>query len=196
MTSSVDLPKRPRFSWDIRSVPWTDGRGKQEDYVSAVRSWSAFHAKLPHSNSNKTPKILRGIMLHSRLYGRAKDLCKEIPFPEISSADVVSKICKRLYRKDALTAVSNAYSDFRNPLLTNRGNNESFRHFESWFAASIAKMKSNSSNAFPESLMAFMLLSDNNIDADQRISILSSATSPNTESASTLTNEQLMDSVT
>ena len=83
MTSNSDLPKRPRFSWDIRSVPWTDGKGDQEEYVNAVRSWSSFHNKLPDSNSNKIPKSLRGIMLHSHLYGRAKDLCKEIPFTEI-----------------------------------------------------------------------------------------------------------------
>ena len=113
MTSTVDLPKHPRFSWDIRSVPWTDGRGNQEDYVNAVRSWTAFHAELPDSKSNKIPKGLRGIMLHSHLYGRAKDLCKEIPFKEISSADGVEKICKALYKKDALTIVSNAYIDFQ-----------------------------------------------------------------------------------
>ena len=57
-------------------------------------------------------------------------------------------------------------------------------------------MKFHSSNALPESPTALMLLSDRNIDANQRISILSSATSHNTESTSTLTNEQLMDSVT
>ena len=41
-----------------------------------------------------------------------------------------------------------------------------------------------------------MLLSNSNIDANQRISILSSATSHNTESTSFFKNEQLMDSVT
>ena len=57
-------------------------------------------------------------------------------------------------------------------------------------------MKSHSSNALPESQTAFILLYNSNIGANQRISILSSATSHNTESTSTLTNEQLMDSVT
>ena len=65
MTSVVDLPKRPRFSWDIPSVPWPDGRGNQEDYFIAIRSWSAFHVKLPDSNSNKIPKGIPGIMLHT-----------------------------------------------------------------------------------------------------------------------------------
>ena len=80
-------------------MPWTDGCGNQEDYVSAVRSWSAFHAKRPDSNSNKIPKNLRGTMLHSHLYGRAKDLCKEITFAEISSADDASKNANVYIRK-------------------------------------------------------------------------------------------------
>ena len=41
-----------------------------------------------------------------------------------------------------------------------------------------------------------MVLSNSNVHANQRISILSSATSHNAQSASTLTNGQLMDSVT
>ena len=135
-------------------------------------------------------------MLHSHLYGSAKGLCEEIPFSVIASDYGVDKICKSLYRKDALAVVSYAYSDFQNLLSTKRGNNESFRNFESLSGAAIAKMKSHISKAFPESLTAFMLLSNSNVDANQRISILSSATSNNAESASTLTNEHLMDSVT
>ena len=108
-------------------------------------------------------------MLHSHLYGRAKDLCKEIPFSVIASNDGVEKISKSLYKKDALIIVSNAYSDFQNLLSTERGNNESFRNFESRFAAAIAKMKSHSSKALSESLTAFMLLSNSNFDAHQRI---------------------------
>ena len=133
--------------------------------------------------------------MQSHLYGRAKDLCKEILFNKITSEDGVDKICKALYKKDALTIVSNAYSDFQNLVSTKRGNNESFRNFESRFTASIAKMKSHSSNALLESLTDFMLLSNSNNDANQRISILASATSHNDVSASPLTNEQLIDSV-
>ena len=91
MTTNFNLQKRPRFSWDIRCIPWTDGKGSQEEYVAAVKSWSSFHEQLPDSNSNKISKALRGIMLQSHLYGRAKDLCKDIPFDEISSEDGVDK---------------------------------------------------------------------------------------------------------
>ena len=195
MASNLDLPKRPRFSWDIRSVPWTDGKGDQAEYVAAVKSWSSFHDKLPDSNSNKIPQELRGIMLQSHLYGRAKDLCKDLLFEEIESEDGVEKICNTLYKKDALTAVSNAYGDFQNVLLTKQGNNETFQNFESRFAAAIAKMKSHGSMMLPESLTAFMLLVNSNIDTTQRISILSAATSHSQNSESTTSDEELMDSV-
>ena len=82
-------------------------------------------------------------MLQSNLYGRAKDLCKDTRFDEIEFEDGVDRICKTLHKKDALTFVSNAYSDFQNLLPTKRGCNENFQNFESLFTASIAKMKSH-----------------------------------------------------
>ena len=106
-------------------------------------------------------------MLHSHLYGRAKDLCKEIPFSVISSNDGVDKICKSVYKKDALTIFSNAYSDFQKLSSTKRGNNESFRNFESRFVAAIAKMNFSSSKALLGSLTAFMLLSNSYVGANE-----------------------------
>ena len=134
-------------------------------------------------------------MLQSHLYGRAKDMWKHIPFNEIASADGVDKVYRTLHKKDSLTVVSNAYSDFQNLLLTKRGHNENFQNFESRFAAAIAKMKSNRSRTLPESLTLSMLLSNSNIDANQRILILSAATSHSNNSKATTTNEDLMDSV-
>ena len=71
-------------------------------------------------------------MLQSHLYGCAKDLCKDLLFAEIESEDGVDKICNTLYKKDAFTAMSNAYKDFQNVLFTKRGSNETFRNFESF----------------------------------------------------------------
>lgn len=99
-------------------------------------------------------------------------------------------------QKYGLNVVINAYSGFQNPLLTKLENNKSFRNLESRFVAAVAKIKSHSGNALHQSLTALMLLHNSNIDANQPISVLSSATSHNTESTSTLINEQLMYSVT
>ena len=59
MARNLDLPKRPRFHWDIRSVPWTDGKKNQAEYLNEVKSWSLFHDKLSNSNSNKISRKLR-----------------------------------------------------------------------------------------------------------------------------------------
>ena len=100
--SMSDLFKRLRFSWDLRSVSWTDRKGNQEDYVNAVTSWKSFHNKLLDTNSNKISENLRGIMLYSHVYGRAKDICKRISFSEIISKNGVDLICEALHIKKIL----------------------------------------------------------------------------------------------
>ena len=99
------LTQRPRFSWDIRYVPWNGGKGNQEEYVDAVKSWSLFHDKLYYSNSNKVPANLRKIMLQSHLFGCAIDLCKHLLFEEIESdetvekyVDLIQEICFYFYK--------------------------------------------------------------------------------------------------
>ena len=190
-----DLPKRHRFSWDTRLVPWTDGKCNQEDYVNAVRSWSAFHDMLPDTNTNKIPKKLRGIMLHSHLYGLAKDFCQEIPFDQIATEDGCDKICKALHKRDALSVFSTVYGDFLNLLSMKRGPNEAFRSFESRFAAAISKFKSHSASTMPESLTAFMLLANSAIESNQRISILAAATTLSIRFHEDLSNSDLLSTI-
>ena len=103
------LPSRPCFSWDIRNVPWTDGKGNQEEYSNAVDLWNSFHNRLPDSDSNKIPKELRGMMLKSHLYGRARGLCKSIADTQIQSATGANAIFKAIYKRDALSVVSEVY---------------------------------------------------------------------------------------
>ena len=167
----------------------------QIEYVDAAKSWSSFQDKLPDSGSNKIPIGLCRIMLQSHLYELAKDLSKDLPLEEIESDEGVEKICKTLDKKGALTAVSNAYTDFPCSPLTKRGSNESFHNFESRFAAATAKMKSHGSMTLPESLAAFILLANTNIDTNQRISIFSAATSHSQNSERTTSDDELIDSV-
>ena len=44
------VPTRPRFTLDSESPPWTDGKGNQERYKSAVEDWKDFHDTLLHSS--------------------------------------------------------------------------------------------------------------------------------------------------
>lgn len=45
-------PQRPRFSWDGRSVLWTDGVRDQFEYAEGVSAWGAFDDNLSGNNSN------------------------------------------------------------------------------------------------------------------------------------------------
>lgn len=50
------LPTRPRFSWETRDAPRTDGVGDQEPYTNTVKRWCASHNTLPDSDANKVMK--------------------------------------------------------------------------------------------------------------------------------------------
>ena len=41
------MPSRPKYSWDIKNVPWTDGKGNQDECAESVELWTAFHDALP-----------------------------------------------------------------------------------------------------------------------------------------------------
>lgn len=191
-----DLPKRPKFSWDMKSAPWTDGKGDQEEFSRSATLWEAFHDKLPDSNSNKVPKTLCGIVLQSNLFGRAKDLCKKVPDIEIQSENGVAAIVKVIHKRDLLTAVSNVYHDFLTLLDTKRGNSETFRNFESGFAAKVSKFNSHGKSCeIAESLTAFMLLANAGVDSNQRISVLAAATPHETQFTGESTTDDFLKAV-
>jgi len=79
--------------------------------------------------------------------------------------------------------VSEVFRDFTDLMAVKRGQTESFRNFEGRFAAQVAKFHAHSDDVkLPESLIAFMLLGNSNIDSGQRISVLASA-APNVTAA-------------
>lgn len=72
------IPSRPRFAWDQRNVPWTDGIGEQAGYAKAVKRWCRFHDALKESNIMRVAPEIRGHVLLANLFGRAADLCEGI----------------------------------------------------------------------------------------------------------------------
>ena len=187
---ALTLPTRPRFSWDIRSVPWTDGRGDQLQYSIAVRRWAAFHDSLLDSNSNKIQKKSRAVMLLSNLYERAADLARNIEQQAITAEDGTQLIINAVYKVDALSTVSLVFHELQTLLSTKRGANESFRNFESRFNAALCRYNSlGDSVSMSEPMAALYLLANANVDSSQRVSILASAASnlPNTDDSSTST---------
>ena len=77
-SQTSELPKRPKFSWDLKSAPWTDGKGSQEQYAEAVELWKLYHDSLADGTSGKIPKKLQGVILKSQLYGRARDFARSV----------------------------------------------------------------------------------------------------------------------
>lgn len=178
---SVYLPSRPKYSWDVRNVPWTDGRGDQAGYARSVKLWRKFHAHLPANKSNQIPAELEGIMLQSQLYGRAQDLVKAVTEEDIESEDGTDAIVKALNKRDLLAVSKEVYGGFLGLVNTRRGEKEGFANFESRFQAQVAKLNSHfEDTGFLKALTVFLLLGKANIDNSQRISILA-ACAPSAE---------------
>ena len=131
---------------------------------------------------SKITIALRGICLSSQLYGRAKDLCIGLSSDQLSTNNGVDLIISKIHQRDPITVVSDVYRDFTDLITTKRGTSETFRNFESRYAAQISKYNANGNSIqFSEALSALMLLSNSGIDDSQRISILSSVATSNSE---------------
>lgn len=70
--------QRPRFSWDARNVPWTDGVGDQVEYSEAFLARGSFHHIPSEKNGNQIEKKNRDIVLMSNLFRQAKDVCHAV----------------------------------------------------------------------------------------------------------------------
>ena len=82
-------------------------------------------------------------------------------------------------------------------LSTKRDSSETCRNFGPPFAASVAKLNTHASNALANSLTAFMLLANSNIDSNQKICILAAGTSNHSTLSNLLplTDQDLLNSV-
>lgn len=101
--SKSSTPSRPNFDWDIRTSPWTDGRGIQDGNVRSVILWEQLlDGKLPSENFKMFCAYLRGVCLKSHLFGRALDLCFGIPDYFISSEGGVAGIVSSVHKLDGL----------------------------------------------------------------------------------------------
>ena len=78
-----------------------------------------------------------------------------------------------MYQRDALSVVSEIYSDFNDILITRRGVNESLKIFLISFVAQAAKFNSiAASKKLPGSLTFLMPLANANIDYVKRATVL------------------------
>lgn len=193
--ASLSLPTRPKFSWDIKNSPWTDGVGSQECYAHSVKQWCLFHDRLPDNNANRIAPNVRGIILEANLYGRAKDLCKSITAEQLGSDTGATHVMNCIYKRDSLSVMSEIFSDFSLLNKTRRHGSETFQEYEARFSAQLAKYNSHSSTtAISDAIAGMMLLVNSDVDDSQRISILSAA-SPSTALPDAATTDQHLENV-
>lgn len=57
ISSSPSMLSRPRFTIDLKTVPWTDGKGREDDYAENADEWESLHDLPQNSSSNKLTKI-------------------------------------------------------------------------------------------------------------------------------------------
>ena len=170
------LPSRPKFHWDIRNPPWTDGRGSQEHFFQVVKLWKNFHDKLPENHSHKIPARLQGVILQSQLYDRALDLAQKLTQDEVESENGAIKIASVIYKRDVLSVVTDTFHQFLELLQTKQGMNESYQNFETRFDANVCRLNTTCSGAkLPSAVLSFLLLANSRIDSAQRVSILSAS---------------------
>ena len=53
-THNMNLPSRPKFSWDTKNCPSKDVVGNQEPYAHSIKQWMMFHDGLADTNSKKS----------------------------------------------------------------------------------------------------------------------------------------------
>lgn len=167
------------------------------EYKEQVKLWQAYHNALPVNNSIRVPQELQGLVLKSQLFGRAKDLCAGITAEQLQSENGVDLIVQKVFKRDALSVVSETFKDFNCLLDSKRDEKEGFRNFEQRFAANMAKFNSISETTkLPECITALMLLANASVDDAQRISVLASAANHNGEVNDQASNDALLETIT
>lgn len=121
---------RPRCSWDLRAVPWTDGVGNKAQFVIDVEDWSPFHDNLPATNRPKITPSNRGVLTITQVYVKARKHCRAVRADLIAADNETILILDAFHKKDGLSGVAKVYCKLQKPLPTQLCNSESYREFE------------------------------------------------------------------
>ena len=191
--NGTTVPSRPRCTWDMKTPPWTDGKGSADQYIKAVKLWKEFHDALPANNANKIAPTLQGIILKSQLFGRAQDIGEKVKDEDLKGDDGAIKLASAVFKIDALSQVSRMSEEFANLLSTTRSENEKLKAFESRFEAQVCRFNESSGcSILPEALLALLLLNNSNMDNNQRVSLLAAVAPKSTDA---LTSNELQNAI-
>lgn len=125
-----DSPLRPRFTWDLRTCPWTTQKETREVFAVAVGHWCDYHDTMGDVNPNKVQRHLSGLLHWSYLFARADDLIKDGMCSDLKSKNVAAAIVGAFYKRDTLYVVIVVSFDLITLVNTRNGYNELFMNFE------------------------------------------------------------------
>lgn len=128
----------------MKTVSWKDGKGSQEEHVSAVSLWAAFHDKLRGSDLTKITAAFSVIMFQSQLYGYAQDLVKMVCSIDVQFSIEVHAIVRAVYNRGGLSTVRDLYHDFMTLMSLKRGPIKMIQSPESLFEAQVVKFNAHS----------------------------------------------------
>lgn len=112
---------------------------------------------------------------------------------ELTSVDGLSIITDCLYKRNALSVVSEAFRLFNQLLNTKRFPKESMKNIENRFSAEVTRFNSLSvTTKLPECLTPLLLLSNAHVSGNQRITFLAAATPHNPELNSSSSNDDFL----
>lgn len=132
----------------------------------------------PTPTQTRNHSVYGGTLLRYQVYGRARDLCNGVPYLTIQFYNGWDDAVKAIYKRDALTAVSEVPLNFIAVVNVKRGATEVFKTFYSHFDKQLSKFNAASAtNTLPNALTAFALLANSAWDSFQRVSILAGAPS-------------------
>lgn len=122
----------------MRICPWTDARGSQEQYCSAVQRCCRYHQAFPYSNPDKIPPQVQVMTLHVHLYDPDGNLWKTVTDDILRSEDGANSIIDVLHKRDSISVVNSLFENFSLLLDTKGGDHENFKNFESSFSSQVA----------------------------------------------------------
>lgn len=156
----------------MKSFPWTDGQGPQEENSESVTEWCNFHNLLFDNNSSKLEKKVRDTILKFQCYGLSKDLVKSLKKDKLNSEYGAIYVVISIHKRDPLSFATAVCPDFNELLSTGSQPNEYVKNFKTPFEAQLSRCNATRAGTIPESLLSLMIIANVVVKDNQRVSIL------------------------
>lgn len=111
VSQSYTVPTNIQLKYKNLSLDWCEGESRRLCQECSAVLRFPFH-KQPANNFNKTGLELRGIVLKSALFARAKDLCTGILDNVIKSENGMQAFLDSGYKRDTMSVLNEVFREF------------------------------------------------------------------------------------